>query len=170
MGSNYLRGIWKWNVLEVQHKIDFFSVPIQSFAGIIYMNIYILFICIYNICNIYIYNICMYNIYMYNIYIYIYIYIFICSAKYLAIFEEIMKSLTKKIFTWNSYSCKFRSNISGVSYIRTWFFGSPHDYLNLTYLKKCTPLKAKFRQVKGLNLQSEHTLGCTFVSIIYFSV
>ena len=27
-------------------------------------------------------------------------------------------------------------------------------YLNLTYLKKCTPVKAKFRQVKALNLQS----------------
>ena len=73
-------------MLEVQHKIDFLSVPFQSFAGIININIYILYTCIYNICNIC--NICTY------IYIYIYIYIY---AKYLAIFEEIIKSLTKKI-------------------------------------------------------------------------
>ena len=162
MGSNYLRGIWKWNVLEVQHKIDFFSVLIQSFAGIIYIWIYIYHLYVYRIYVIYIYNIC-----MYNIYIYIYLYVVQNTLQYL---KKLLNHELRKYFTWNSNSCKFRSNISGVSYIRTWFFGSPHDYLNLTYLKKCTPVKAKFRQVKGLNLQSEHTLRCIFVSIIYFSV
>ena len=38
MGSNYFRNIWKWNLLEVQYRIDFLRVPFQSFVGIIYMT------------------------------------------------------------------------------------------------------------------------------------
>ena len=71
-------------MLEVQHKIDFLSVPFQSFAGIININIYISYIHVYII----------YVIYVIYVHIYTYIYIY---AKYLAIFEEIIKSLTKKI-------------------------------------------------------------------------
>ena len=59
--------------MEVHYKIDFLSVPFQSFAGMIRMMTY----------EVYIY------IYIY-IHTYIHIYVYVPIAKYLAIFEEII--------------------------------------------------------------------------------